>query len=234
MNPRMARDGRMLVGLAMVSALVLLDSRAPWAKDQAQPCVRILDRGVCIDAVHYTNARFAEFISRNGNNCEGQPCLVEREQIVKKGKAWKVAAPRFAQHPATSVTWYGAKAACEAEGARLCTDKEWDAACRGPQQTRLPYGNAHEIGRCNLSVPGGRVSSEVGSFRSCEGGVPGIFDMIGNAWQWLDACDDRRCEARGGSAVSFPGFVDCGYAERFLKTIGYRGVGFRCCRSLPR
>ena len=33
-----------------------------------------------------------------------------------------------------------AKAACENSGKRLCSDAEWQRACRGPQNTLYPYG----------------------------------------------------------------------------------------------
>src|SRR5262249_44889283 len=44
---------------------------------------------------------------------------------------------------------------------------------------------------CDASV--GKAQSslvDAGSFPECQGGPPGVFDMIGNAWEWEDSCDD--------------------------------------------
>ncbi|MFC1643244.1 SUMF1/EgtB/PvdO family nonheme iron enzyme [Myxococcota bacterium] len=39
--------------------------------------------------------------------------------------------------------------ACAAAGKRLCSEQEWQHACRGPAQTRYPYGNQRRAGLCN-------------------------------------------------------------------------------------
>jgi sulfatase-modifying factor enzyme 1 len=45
----------------------------------------------------------------------------------------------------------GAQAAlaCEHAGKRLCSSREWVAACRGPEDTLYPYGNTRRAGACN-------------------------------------------------------------------------------------
>jgi len=42
-----------------------------------------------------------------------------------------------------------ARAACEHSGKRLCSPDEWRNACMGPRRTVFPYGDSHEVGRCN-------------------------------------------------------------------------------------
>jgi sulfatase modifying factor 1 len=42
-----------------------------------------------------------------------------------------------------------AQLACERAGKRLCSEDEWASACQGPRETRYPYGNVRQRGRCN-------------------------------------------------------------------------------------
>ncbi len=51
------------------------------------------------------------------------------------------------EHPATEVTWYGARAYCHAQGKRLPTEAEWERAAKGPggegcsRWNRFPWGD---------------------------------------------------------------------------------------------
>lgn len=83
--------------------------------------------------------------------------------------------------PTTNITWFQAKRACENSNKRLCKDAEWAAAC--PQ--RYPYGDTYIPGACHHTF-GGSVAA-TGSSPQCQGGVPGLYDMVGNVSEWLDA-----------------------------------------------
>jgi len=54
--------------------------------------------------------------------------------------------------PASHVSWYGAKLFCEVHGKRLPTEDEWEAAARGRDDRRFPWGNAAP--RCtDVAIP---------------------------------------------------------------------------------
>lgn len=44
------------------------------------------------------------------------------------------------EYPAVLLSWNDAKALCEAQGKRLCTEDEWVFACEGPRAQPYPYG----------------------------------------------------------------------------------------------
>ena len=51
--------------------------------------------------------------------------------------------------PRTNVSFSEAGRICAARGERLCTDGEWERACRGKGGASYPYGQAYEPARCN-------------------------------------------------------------------------------------
>lgn len=110
-----------------------------------------------------------------------------------------------------------ASAACQHADKRLCTLREWYAACRGPAHTTYPYGPSYQAGRCNVGKPHllSRLSgnnplrwryaadfnnpaldrapgflAKTGAYRGCGNGY-GVFDMVGNLHEWVSDRVDR-------------------------------------------
>ena len=150
-----------------------------------------------------------------------------------------------------------ARAACAAAGRRLCTESEWERACKGPSPTQWPYGPARVPGRCNDDgvnpVPrlfrGGdvfhdgpmndprlntlpRSLARTGAHPRCRGRY-GVFDMVGNLHEWVEATRGGRGVFRGGfyADVLVNGH-GCDYATR-AHSPGYHdySTGFRCCAN---
>lgn len=110
-----------------------------------------------------------------------------------------------------------AAAVCEAADKRLCTEEEWNLACRGQQGRKFPYGDAYEAGRCNVCREahpaailhgnasighqdprlnrvehrGERLLRPTGASPDCrsEWGTDAVYDMVGNLDEWLDDPD---------------------------------------------
>ena len=60
---------------------------------------------------------------------------------------------------------------------------EWMNACTTGDAVarKYPYGATYDITKCNGGTSG---LVDVGSKSACEGGVTGVFDMSGNAYEW--------------------------------------------------
>lgn len=126
--------------------------------------------------------------------------------------------------PRTQVSFRDAAAVCESRGLRLCTDPEWEEACRGPQLASFPYGSSYDPSRCNT---GGKATVGVvrpaGELARCRS-ASGAYDMSGNVAEWTSSGAQR-----GGSAMRPPPDGRCSHAVRTADTKGQADVGFRCC-----
>jgi formylglycine-generating enzyme required for sulfatase activity len=146
------------------------------------------------------------------------------------------------QLPMVNVTWEEAANLCEARQMRLCTEGEWESACRGEERHLYGYGPQFEPGRCNTPVPsadGGWIrdhgTAPSGAFADC-GGDNGARDLIGNVWEWTQGwydADRGWRVVRGGSWFHNVNFARADVRYGRYLTDGYRLdlIGFRCCRS---
>ncbi len=131
--------------------------------------------------------------------------------------------------PLTGVSFGQAKRACEAQGKRLCSEVEWERACKGPSNARFPFGNAFRSGACN--VENGGKPGLTGSYKGCTSGY-GVVDMSGNvaewtASRWSSEIPDRV--VKGGAADQAMHASRC--SARINEVSSARGgqLGFRCC-----
>jgi serine/threonine protein kinase len=162
--------------------------------------------------------------------------------------------PGREKFPAAQATWYGAKLYCESRGKRLPTEDEWEAAARGRDNRRFPWGDA--LPRCGeVNVPGdgqlGALGSCMTSMRavgtSLQDVTPeGVRDLGGNSVEWTSSRyveDDRTAHPtsgpadgprviRGGSWVESVMTRSSGRSKRPADFMG-ANLGFRCASDIP-
>jgi len=139
---------------------------------------------------------------------------------------------RQGEQPMVNVTWNDAKKLCESKGKRLCSEQEWEKACKGRLSFRFPYGDAFDPNACNTEKKGGddREISGTGAFPLCVSGY-GVKDLSGNVAEWTSTqfAGQKDKTQKGGS------FDRPDYAARCsARRSGAPGakapeVGFRCC-----
>src|SRR5208283_3584017 len=71
--------------------------------------------------------------------------------------------------PKTNISWNDAETACESVGKRLCSEPEWERACKGPANQRYPYGNEFNPNACATQNAEGqkRNMAAAGSWAQC-------------------------------------------------------------------
>lgn len=106
--------------------------------------------------------------------------------------------PGREQHPINCVDWSQANAYCEAVGARLPTEEEWEWAARGGDKgSRFPWGDG---------APGGNVCWGTGRKETCPAGSHpdgdnpwGVHDLAGNVDEWTSSVFKEGQPTVGGS-----------------------------------
>jgi formylglycine-generating enzyme required for sulfatase activity len=138
--------------------------------------------------------------------------------------------------PQVNVTWPQAKSACEAKGRRLCSETEWEKACKGPGNQKFPYGAKFDADKCNTEDAKGddRALGAAGKFAACMSGY-GVADLSGNAWEWTESqlqSNSKDRVLRGGSFTR-PDYHDrCANRYNSLPSVADKEFGFRCCADV--
>ena len=152
--------------------------------DQCPPHIVFVDE-FYIDAKEVTVQKYRDCVS-SGNCSLGETCLSMANYQNED------------QLPITCVSWFQAVEYCLFAGGRLPTEAEWEKAARGISGPLWPWGN----NRPDCSISNFRFASSY-----CEGGVIevgsyqfgdednmefdrdrsafGLFDVSGNAWEWV-------------------------------------------------
>lgn len=133
--------------------------------------------------------------------------------------------------PLTNVTQEVALASCTERGKRLCTELEWERACKGPDNRRYEYGETYRAERCGTGTT--PVMRPTGIRVGCRSDF-GVRDLHGGAWEWT-ASDWHRGSApglvsvRGGNSPDGEIVGRCANARAQKPTQSSGSVGFRCC-----
>jgi formylglycine-generating enzyme required for sulfatase activity len=198
-------------------------------------------------------AEYAKFVQATGVNVASN-C----QTLNSGGKSWRD--PGFAQtdrDPVVCVSWKDAKAyvawlsKTAGKGYRLLTEAEWEYAARAGTTTVRYWGDALGSGNANCSGCGSRWDNEGTSPAGSFAPNPwGLYDMLGDADQWVEDCyhssyvgapgdaaawvsgNCAQRVIRGGSWVTLP--PDERAASRSQNTPGERSndIGFRVARTI--
>jgi formylglycine-generating enzyme required for sulfatase activity len=100
-------------------------------------------------------------------------------------------------NPRTNITWYEAQTHCQARGARLPTEAEWEYAARGVDSLVYPWGNDFDGTRLNYCDRNCQYTNwwdtsytdgyaEVAPVTAYSNGASwvGALNMSGNVWEW--------------------------------------------------
>ena len=210
---------------ACASGMVLVEGE--YCPDADQVCLKWLD------PPPYQNLRCGEYAKPA--TCKG-PRKPRRFCVDRNEYAESAADPDTL--PAVNKSWTEAKSLCEARGARLCKETEWEFACEGPEMNPYPYGFKRDSTMCNHDRTDlGGTNEKLTDHRAPLSAFPqctspfGAHDMIGNVDEWVEregVAAPHRSALRGGWWL--PGRNRCRAATlHHDESYSAKQVGFRCC-----
>jgi hypothetical protein len=130
--------------------------------------------------------------------------------------------PNDPAQPATrGLTREAAERACGERGRRLCSELEWERACKGPGGAMYPGGNAWGGALC--------TQGELGRCASAEGAL-----ALGTRLaEWTRDDIDARAIIRGAAATAVGTLHRCAARRTALASQAGLELAFRCCGGAP-
>jgi len=150
----------------------------------------------------------------------------------------------YNDHPVAQVTWFGANAFSKYYGMRLPTKEEFEKSARANTSYIYPWGNELDSTKVNFRNSGDIYDNDttpVGFYNgenntSASFSPYGIFDLVGNVWEWTDSWKDQSPGKvlKGGSWLSstskLPTWIEQSYG--YSPNNRGRDIGFRCVKIL--
>jgi|GEM_PF-346095 len=137
--------------------------------------------------------------------------------------------------PTTNVSRDEAEQLCVTKGKRLCTELEWERACKGPDNLPYEYGESYRAATCGTGASAEEAARRpTGEHSSCKSGF-GVADMHGHVWEWTDSTWGRGSKdaslgvLRGGNSVAGELVGRCANAMGRPSSKKSPTMGFRCC-----
>lgn len=167
-----------------------------------------------------------------GTICVTQPFLMARTPVTQAQwrKVMDTDPSRFKcdKRPVESVTWYEAVEFCTRIGARLPTEWEWEYACRAGT-TGDAYGLIDHI-----AWHDGNSGGHTQDVACKQPNNFGLYDMLGNVWEWTSSEEGSYRVLRGGSWNNRSADVRASYRCIYAPgTPRYFNLGFRPVKEAP-
>ncbi len=138
--------------------------------------------------------------------------------------------------PTTSVSRDEAAQLCAAKDKRLCSELEWERACKGEQNTTYEYGDTYRAAACGTGVGIEEAARRPSGERpQCKSSF-GALELHGGVWEWTSSAWGRGGRTnlgvlRGGNAQAGELVGRCANALGRAVTQKSATMGFRCCKG---
>lgn len=169
-----------------------------------------------------------------GHSCGGVPRVTDEELMsysmdLSEFTIDKYPYPNDPMKPITvNVSAAEASDLCKAAGKRLCTEVEWERACKGPTNTVFEYAGNYDKKACEALA-----SLMPGQRPKCESGFA-VKDMHGLAFEWTDSAWGRGQSSSLRTVRGWKGGPDvvrerCASGKGIEPATKNGDIGFRCC-----
>ena len=145
------------------------------------PCHKIEVESFALDIHPVSNEQFIRFLEYVGGEKDhnyNDLIRLKDSRVSRSGGRLSIE-PGYAKHPVVGVTWYGAVDYAKWAGKRLPYESEWEIAARGGLENFMyPQGEQIEKSQANF------FSSDTTPVMSYVPNGYGLYDMVGNVYEW--------------------------------------------------
>ncbi|AKT41896.1 formylglycine-generating enzyme family protein [Chondromyces crocatus] len=134
--------------------------------------------------------------------------------------------------PTTAITQDQARALCEENGKRLCSELELERACKGPNNATYEYGDVYKAATCGTGQTRNLIPN--GFNGACESAF-GVHDLHGGVWTWTSSQWQRGSAKpglvalRGGNGPNGDLVGRCAHGRGIRPDMRRPDIGVRCC-----
>jgi formylglycine-generating enzyme len=186
-------------------------------RELSQPQHRVEIKRFAIGKYSVTRAQYEVFVNETGRQSDG--CMVWTGSKIEQDLAKNWRNPGFAQddrHPVTCVSWDDAITYVQwlsqkmGKEYRLPSEAEWEYAARAGTNTYRYWGDDGDLSCAYANVADNTALFKIRGSRDwvvakCSDGYVntapvgsfkpnrfGLFDMLGNVWQWTQDCGNKN------------------------------------------
>lgn len=204
-----------------------------------------------LDKTPVTNAQFAAFVRQHPKWRKDRVARVFADQSYLGG--WQTSeAPggdAGLNAPVTQVSWFAAKAYCQARGARLPTESEWELAAAASETKRDAREDAAYTARI-LNWYAEKTPSRFADVGMSKPNAYGVHDLHGLIWEWVhdygntllssdsrNGSKDPNRFCGGGAAAAgdkrnYAAFMRVAFRGSLRGPYTVQALGFRCAQDL--
>ena len=210
-----------------------------------------------IDRTEVSVEKFRQFVDATGTvtaaEGAGGGSTFENGWEKRRGWTWRspFGTPAAPAEPAVHITYDEAAAFCKWSGKRLPRDAEWGEAAYTERRASPPAGlmtgrtypypmgdqpfGANCLGDCGAVKTVATAVTSRGRGHALTGstspGVNGLFDMGGNAWEWVDSGGAQDKRTRGGSWWYGAASMRDDHQLSKPRNTSVVYIGFRCAKD---
>ncbi|MBI4819497.1 MAG: formylglycine-generating enzyme family protein [Deltaproteobacteria bacterium] len=201
-----------------------------------------------IDRRPVTNLQFLRFVARHAKWRRDQvPRLLADASYLSHWEAPDRLGPAaLDDQPVTRVSWFSAKAYCEALGARLPTEYEWEEVAAASEVAR--DARSDPLFRQKILAWYSRPTEALAQVGQSPPNIFGVQDMHGLVWEWVldfgsvlvsndsrDAKDGLRfCGGAGLTAddkTDYAALMRAAFRASLAARYTTKNLGFRCAKD---
>lgn len=204
-----------------------------------------------MDTYPVTNAQFLAFVQAHPKWQRSKIKALFADAGYLKHWPAELSVEGLESKPVTHVSWFAARAYCEAAGGRLPNEHEWEFASRA-DATRIDATDDLKFNQDVLSFyskPGGGQINNVGANPA---NYWGLHDMYGLVWEWVEdfnasivsadnrqSGDEQENKFCGGAALTaentreYATFMRFAFRSSLKPAYTLHNLGFRCAYDAP-